>query len=176
MSHLDPTRSGWTGVPGPWPWAIIVNIALQNLELRIDSIEGDLFCLNSFEIFSIKAQGPLNFQKHFNQNSHRIQREKNEVHLSFGLSFGLFCHHYQILPPEPLWGCKKIITWPLHRRLRRIYVLANNLPIHSSEIGGGLCLMKWSNKILQNLPYCYHKKTHIVFFVFHFVQLYFFPS
>ena len=46
--------------------------------------------------------------------------------------------------------------------------------VHSSEIGG-LCLMKCPSEILQNLPYFYHKKTHAVFFIFHLVQLYFFP-
>ena len=38
---------------------------------------------------------------------------------------------------------------------------------HSSEIGG-LCLMKRPSKILQNLPYFYHKKIHVVFFHFSF--------
>ena len=37
--------------------------------------------------------------------------------------------------------------------------------IHSSEIGG-LCLMKCPSEILQNLPYFYHKKAHVVFFYF----------
>ena len=43
--------------------------------------------------------------------------------------------------------------------------------VHSSEIGG-LCLMKWPSEILQNLPYFMYKNTHVVFFVFQFVQLY----
>ena len=46
-------------------------------------------------------------------------------------------------------------------------------PWHSSEIRG-LCLMKWPSETIQNLPYFMHKKTHVVFFVFHFVQLYIF--
>ena len=46
---------------------------------------------------------------------------------------------------------------------------------HSSEIWG-LCLMKSSRKTLQNLPYFWNMKTHVVFFVFHFVLLYFFPN
>ena len=29
---------------------------------------------------------------------------------------------------------------------------------------------------IQNLPYFWNKKTHVVFFVFHFVLLYFFPN
>ena len=45
---------------------------------------------------------------------------------------------------------------------------------HSSE-KRGLCLMKGASETLQNLPYIYHKKTHVVFFVFHFVLLYIFP-
>ena len=36
--------------------------------------------------------------------------------------------------------------------------------------------MKCSRKILQNLPHFWNMKTHIVFFVFHFVLLYFFPN
>ena len=38
-----------------------------------------------------------------------------------------------------------------------------------------LCSTKCSSKTLQNLLYfMYYKKTHVVFFVFHFVQLYIF--
>ena len=44
---------------------------------------------------------------------------------------------------------------------------------HSSEIRG-LCLMKCPSEILENLPYIYHNKSHVVFFVFHFMQLYLF--
>ena len=39
---------------------------------------------------------------------------------------------------------------------------------HSSEIRG-LCLMKCSSQMLPNLPYFWNTKTHVVFFVFHFV-------
>ena len=35
--------------------------------------------------------------------------------------------------------------------------------------------MKWPSEMLQFLPYFWNMKTHIVFFAFHFVQLYFFP-
>ena len=46
---------------------------------------------------------------------------------------------------------------------------------HSSEIRG-LCLMKCSSEMLQNLPYLWNTKTHVdFFFVFHFVLL-FFPN
>ena len=41
---------------------------------------------------------------------------------------------------------------------------------HFSEIRG-LCLMKWSSKMLQNLPYFWNKKTQVVYFNL----LYFFP-
>ena len=34
--------------------------------------------------------------------------------------------------------------------------------------------MKSSNEMLQNLPYFWHKKTHVVFFIFQFMLLYFF--
>ena len=44
---------------------------------------------------------------------------------------------------------------------------------HSSEIKG-LCSMKCSSETLQNLLYFMYQKTHAVFFVFHFVQLYIF--
>ena len=46
---------------------------------------------------------------------------------------------------------------------------------NSSEIRG-LCLRKCSIETLQNLPYFWKKKTHVVFFIFHFVLLYFFPN
>ena len=45
---------------------------------------------------------------------------------------------------------------------------------HTSEIRG-LRSMKCSCETLQNLLYFMYKKTHVVFFLFHFVQLYFFP-
>ena len=45
---------------------------------------------------------------------------------------------------------------------------------HSSEIRG-LCSMNCSSETLQNLLYFMYKKTHVVFFVVHFRQLYFFP-
>ena len=44
---------------------------------------------------------------------------------------------------------------------------------HSSEIRG-LRSTKCSSETLQNLLYFMDKKTHVVFFVFHFVQLYIF--
>ena len=37
--------------------------------------------------------------------------------------------------------------------------------MHSSEIRG-LCLMKCSSKMLQNLPYFWNTKTHVVFLFF----------
>ena len=53
-------------------------------------------------------------------------------------------------------------------------ILANcKLTIHSSEIRG-LRSTKCSSETLQNLLYFMYKKTHVVFFVFHFVQLYIF--
>ena len=44
---------------------------------------------------------------------------------------------------------------------------------HSSEIRG-LCSTKCSREMLQNLLYFMCKKTHVVFIIFHFVQLYIF--
>ena len=44
---------------------------------------------------------------------------------------------------------------------------------HSSEIRG-LRSTKCSNETLQNLLYFMYKKTYVVLFVFHFVQLYIF--
>ena len=41
--------------------------------------------------------------------------------------------------------------------------------IHSSEIRG-LHSTKYSSEMLQNLLYFLYKKTHVVFFVFHFVN------
>ena len=48
-------------------------------------------------------------------------------------------------------------------------------PWHSSEIRG-LRSTKCSSETLQNLLYFMYKKTHVVFFVFHFEQLSFFPN
>ena len=45
-----------------------------------------------------------------------------------------------------------------------------NPNIHSSEIRG-LRSTFCPREMLQNLPYFMYKKTHVVFFVFHFVQL-----
>ena len=39
------------------------------------------------------------------------------------------------------------------------------LKLHSSEIRG-LCLMKWPSERLQNLPYFWNTKTHVVFSFF----------
>ena len=39
----------------------------------------------------------------------------------------------------------------------------------------GLCSMKSSSETLQNLPYFYHMKTHVVFFPFSFRATLFFP-
>ena len=50
---------------------------------------------------------------------------------------------------------------------------ARALAAHSSEIRG-LRSTKCSSETLQNLLYFMYKKTHVVFFVFHFVQLYIF--
>ena len=36
--------------------------------------------------------------------------------------------------------------------------------------------MKCSSEMLQNLLYFMYKKTHVVFFVFHFMQLYILPN
>ena len=50
-----------------------------------------------------------------------------------------------------------------------ISMLRNNACIgHSSKIGG-LRSTKFSSKTLQNLLYFMYKKTHVVFFVFHFM-------
>ena len=48
-----------------------------------------------------------------------------------------------------------------------------NTRFHSSE-KRGLRSTKCSSETLQNLLYFMYKKTHVVFFVFHFVQLYIF--
>ena len=61
-------------------------------------------------------------------------------------------------------------------KLKSSYAIALELLGHSSEIRG-LRSTKCSSKTLQNLLYFtyVYKKTHVIFFVFHFVQLYFFP-
>ena len=57
------------------------------------------------------------------------------------------------------------------------FLLSKNKSIllHSSEIRH-LCLMKLSSKMLQNWLYFWNKKIQLVFFVFHFEQLWIFNS
>ena len=50
-------------------------------------------------------------------------------------------------------------------------VISYTISVHSSEIRG-LRSTKFSSKTLQNLLYFMYKKTHVVFFVFLFMQLY----
>ena len=52
--------------------------------------------------------------------------------------------------------------------------MGKNTFVHSSEIRG-LRSTKCSSQTLQNLLYFMYKKTHVVFFFLHFVQLFFFP-
>ena len=52
-------------------------------------------------------------------------------------------------------------------------ISGNGMPYHSSKIRG-LRSTKCSSETLQNLLcFMYINKTHVVFFIFHFVQLYF---
>ena len=58
-------------------------------------------------------------------------------------------------------------------QIQNLYTLVFLLSTHSSEIRG-LRSTKCSSETLQNVIYFMYKKTHVVFFVFHFVQLYIF--
>ena len=53
-----------------------------------------------------------------------------------------------------------------------LYVLLHTSSVHSSEIRS-LCLMKWPSEMLQNLPHFWNMKIHVIFFVFHFMLLFF---
>ena len=53
------------------------------------------------------------------------------------------------------------------------FLLDHMNPLHTSEIKG-LRSTKCSTETLQNLLYFMYKKTHVVFFIFHLVQFYFF--
>ena len=64
-------------------------------------------------------------------------------------------------------------AWMIHIKNRASRILKVDV-VHSSEIRG-LRSTKCSSETLQNLLYSMYKKSHVVFFVFHFVQLYFFP-
>ena len=55
----------------------------------------------------------------------------------------------------------------------RPYTISILYTSHSSEIRG-LHLMKLPSEMFQNFLYFMYKKTHVVFYVFHFVQLYIF--
>ena len=54
------------------------------------------------------------------------------------------------------------------------FVRGASLFSHSSQFQG-LCLMKSSREMLQNLPYFWNMKTHVVFFHFSFHATLFFP-
>ena len=55
--------------------------------------------------------------------------------------------------------------------LYKLDITLNTYLYRSSEIGG-LCLMKCSSGTLQNLPYFWNTKSHVVFLVFHFMLLF----
>ena len=60
------------------------------------------------------------------------------------------------------------LTWN-----RSFIIITIHTVIHSSEIRV-FCLMKCSSKMLQNLPYFWNTKTHMVFyFIFFFILCYF---
>ena len=61
----------------------------------------------------------------------------------------------------------------IHNPLRNFFKTRKYVHIHSSQFQG-LCSMKSSSEMLQNLPYFWNMKTHIV--IFHFMLLYFFPN
>ena len=49
----------------------------------------------------------------------------------------------------------------------------NSFSITLSWNKKGLCLMKWPSETLQILPWFWNTKTQVVFYVFHFMLLYF---
>ena len=76
--------------------------------------------------------------------------------------------------PQPL-----VFTLLGHQRdffshLLELLLCSSIYTYHSSEIRG-LSSTKCSSEMLQNLLYFMYKKTHVVFFIFHFLQLYFLP-
>ena len=77
-------------------------------------------------------------------------------------------HHHHYFPVFSVW--KNYFSFSLKQpnRLSR-----PTSAVHSSEIRG-LRSTKCSSVSLQNLLYFMYKKTHVVLFVFHFVQLYIF--
>ena len=70
---------------------------------------------------------------------------------------------------------KQICEIKIHNANKKLAEkIRENIIVHSSEIRG-FRSTKCSSETLQNLLYFMYKKTHVIFFVFHFVQLYFFP-
>ena len=67
-----------------------------------------------------------------------------------------------------------LINAPFESIYHTVHYILQYYTYRSLEIGG-LCLMKCPSEILQNLPYFYHMKTHIVFFCFSFRATLFFP-
>ena len=79
--------------------------------------------------------------------------------------------------PKPLcYGarCSYFSSSSMYMYVPMMVAAAADVASHSSWIRG-LSSTKCFSETLQNLLYFMYKKTHVVFFVFHFVQLYIFP-
>ena len=79
--------------------------------------------------------------------------------------FHFWCFNFNWVFFVPTWFCVVL----------DLELESQEVASHSSQFEG-LCSTKSSSKMLQNLPYFWHKKTHIVLFIFHFVLLYFFSN
>ena len=89
------------------------------------------------------------------QNERYVSKDEKKTH--FWIKFLSSLHHNKCFS----------------RALSKNKFLFLDMLAHSLEITG-LRSMKCSSETLQNLLYFMYKKTHVVFFVFHFVQLYMF--
>ena len=90
--------------------------------------------------------------------------------------------HLSVRDPQYVsWSDMSIANFPWPQYLQTnvrfehsVFCKNTQILIQCSEIRG-LCLMKWPSEKLQNFPYFWNKKTNVVFFVFHFLLLYYFP-
>ena len=145
-----------------WLWTspILTRYGLK-LELGHFIISGTKFAFSNLTIiWGILGPNPILMRIwHFSYHHH--QHEFYRIPILGHYFWNILCK---------LSKCNVHSSLHLHHQ----NLITNKIGVHSSEIRG-LCSTKCSRETLQNLPYFWNTKTHIVFFVFHFVLFYFFP-
>ena len=133
----------------------------------------------NFSVWSIKSQwgdaGPEKARERFPDDDVRLHWRPTVTISHYDQLFQKTRRQRQnYAAKKPLDFLLYKVTWPKRRSLWAPFAIFPYSFSHSSEIRG-LHSTKCSSKTLQNLLYFMYKKTHVVFFDFHFEQLYFFP-